>query len=159
MRRQAKLPAPARRSRGRQKTAIPSAPRTRCPMMAPRRNPAAGVAVGVALAALGAIPVLAQSQVPARTIANGTIANGDSIVIDARTFSITPASSKTDLATPTGQLGARRLGAGVIIFRRGDGLYMVERPPTTTTAHAPASGQPRGLRDMERQRPFDPRDT
>src|ERR1700733_10949368 len=123
-------------------------------MMAPRRNPAAGGAVGVALAALGAMPVLAQSQVPARTIANGTIANGDSIVIDGRTFSITPGSSKNDLATPTGQLGARRLGGGVIICGRGDGLYMVERPPTATTADAPASGQPRGLRDMERQRPF-----
>src|SRR5580704_11691228 len=157
MRRQAKLPAPARRSRGRQKTAIPSAPRTRCPMMAPRPNPAAGVAVGVALAALGAMPALAQSQVPADIIANGiiangTIANGDSIVVDGRTFSITPGPPKNDLATPTGQLGARRLGAGVIIFRRGDGLYMVERPPTATTADAAARGQPRGLRDMERQR-------
>src|ERR1700692_4086093 len=109
-------------------------PRTRCPMMAPRRNPAASVAVGVALAALGATPALAQSQVPARTLANGTLANGDSIVIDGRTFSVTPGTPKNELATPTEQLGARRLGAGVIIFRRGDGLYMVERPPTATTA-------------------------
>jgi Putative metallopeptidase len=132
-------------------------------MMAPRRNPAASVAVGVALAALGAISALAQSQVPAGTIANGTVANGtlangDSIVIDGRTFSVRPGTSNNDLATPTEQLGARRLGAGVIIFRRGDGLYMVERPPTATTADAAARGQPRGLRDMERQRPFDPRD-
>lgn len=110
-------------------------------MTAPRRNPAAGIAAGAALAALAAIPALAQSQDAGRTLANG-----ESIVIDGRTFSITPGTSKNDLASPSGQPGARRLGAGVVIFRSGDGLYMVDRAPspsTATTADTPASGPPR----------------
>ena len=110
-------------------------------MKAPRRNPAAGIAAGIALAALAASPALAQSQDAGRTLANG-----ESIVIDGRTFSITPGTSKSDLANPSGQPGARRLGAGVVIFRSGDGLYMVDRaspPPTATTADAAASGSPR----------------
>jgi len=161
-------------------------------MTAPRRNPAAGIAAGVALAALAATPALAQSKDAARTLANG-----ESIVIDGRTFTITPGTSKDDAATRSEQIGARPLGAGVVIFRRGDGLYMVDRappPPTAATANAPAGGQPRadgprnstvecgpayavrdqgayappnpnqdcqrisGPRDMERQRPFGPRD-
>ncbi len=108
-------------------------------MTAPRRNPAAGIAV--ALAALAATPAFAQSQDAGRTLANG-----ESIVIDGRTFSITPGTSKNDLASPSGQPGARRLGAGVVIFRSGDGLYMVDRAPspsTATTADTPASGPPR----------------
>ena len=110
-------------------------------MTAPRRNPAAGIAAGAALAALAATPALAQSQDAGRTLANG-----ESIVIDGRTFSITPGTSKNDLASPSGQPGARRLGAGVVIFRSGDGLYMVDRAPspsTATTADTPASGPPR----------------
>jgi len=158
-------------------------------MTAPRRNRAAGVAAGITLA-LAATPALAQSQDAARTLANG-----ESIVIDGRTFSITPGTSNNDATIPSGQPGARRLGAGVIIFRSGDGLYMVDRaPPPPTTADAPAGGQPRadgprnttvdcgrvsavrdqgasappnpdqdcqniaGPHDMERQRPFGPRD-
>jgi hypothetical protein len=160
-------------------------------MTAPRRNRAAGVAAGVTLAALAATPALAQSRDAARTLANG-----ESIVVDGRTFSITPGTSNNDATIPSGQPGARPLGAGVIIFRRGDDLYMVDRPtpPPATTADAPASGQPRadgppnatvdcgpasavrdqgasappnppgdcqeisGPHDMERQRPFGPRE-
>jgi hypothetical protein len=110
-------------------------------MTVPRRNPAAGIVAGVTLAALAATPALAQSQDAARTLANG-----ESIVIDGRTFSITPGTSNNDAAIPSGQPGARPLGAGVVIFRRGDGLYMVDRAPspsTATTADTPASGPPR----------------
>lgn len=110
-------------------------------MKASRRNPAAGIAAGVALVALATAPALAQSQGPSRTLSNG-----ESIVIDGRTFSITPGTSKSDLANPSGQPGARRLGTGVVIFRSGDGLYMVDRappPPAATTADTPASGPPR----------------
>ena len=109
-------------------------------MTAPRRNRAAGVAAGITLA-LAATPALAQPQDAARTLANG-----ESIVIDGRTFSITPGTSKNDATTGSEQTGARRLGAGVVIFRSGDGLYMVDRappPPTATTADTPASGPPR----------------
>jgi len=143
-------------------------------MTSSRRNPAAGVALGLALAALAATPARSQSQDTARTIANG-----ESIVIDGRTFSITPGPA--NLANAPEQRRARRFGAGgVIIFRRGDGLYMVDRasPPTATTAAprrttvdcAPPSAlqdqsaqvqpipnepcqQASGAREMERQRP------
>jgi putative metallopeptidase DUF4344 len=109
-------------------------------MKAPRRNPAAGIAAGVALAALAASPALAQSQDAGRTLANG-----ESIVIDGRTFSITPGTSKNDLANPSRQPGARRLGAGVVIFRSGDELYIVDRapPPIAAIPDTPASGPPR----------------
>jgi hypothetical protein len=110
-------------------------------MKAPRRNPAAGIAAGVALAALAASPGLAQSRDAGRTLANG-----ESIVIDGRTFSITPGTSKNNLANPSGQPGARPLGAGVVIFRSGDKLYMVDRAspqPAAATAGSPPSGAPR----------------
>src|ERR1700720_285808 len=118
----------------------PSVPRRRCLMTVPRRNPAAGIAAGVALAALAASPALAQSQDAGRTLANG-----ESIVIDGRTFSITPGTSKNDLANPSGQSGARRLGAGVVIFRSGTELYIVDRapPPIAAIPDTPASGPPR----------------
>src|SRR5690348_11391423 len=108
-------------------------------MTAPRRNQAAGIAAGVALAALAATPALAQSQNAARTLANG-----ESMVIDGRTFSITPGTAKDEAAIPSEQPGARRLGAGVITFRRGDALYMVDRPapPPTAATAAPANEPP-----------------
>src|SRR5690242_13030470 len=103
-------------------------------MTAPRRNQAAGIAAGVALVALAVTPALAQSQNSARTLANG-----ESMVIDGRTFRITPGTAKDDAAIPSEQAGARRLGAGVIIFRRGEGLYMVDRPPPSPAGTAAAS--------------------
>ena len=114
-------------------------------MTAPRRNQAAGIAAGVALVALAATPALAKSHDAARTLANV-----ESIVLDGRTFSITPGTAKDDVVTPSEQRGARRLGGGVIIFRRGDALYMVDRPPpppaATTAGRAnerPPVGGPR----------------
>ena len=138
-------------------------------MKAQSCSSAAGIAAGIALAALAASPALAQSQDAARTIANG-----ESIVIDGHTFSVTPGSSKNDLANPVGQPGARPLDAGVVIFRSGDKLYIRDRaalPRNATvecgngyalrdqSAHTPpnpndACQRISGLRDVERQRPF-----
>jgi hypothetical protein len=151
-------------------------------MKAPRRSPTAAIAVGVALAALAATLALAQSQDAARTIANG-----ESLIIDGHTFSITPGTSNNDLADQIRQLGARPLGAGVVIFRSGDGLYILDRaalPPIAAIprnstvecgrgwalrdqgAYSPPNPNEKcqhisGLRDadVERQRPFVPRDT
>ncbi|HEY2134348.1 MAG TPA: DUF4344 domain-containing metallopeptidase [Xanthobacteraceae bacterium] len=120
-------------------------------MTARNRNKTAGIAAGITLAAFAAsalaAPAAAQAQDSARTLADG-----ESIVIDGRTFSITPGTATSDVANASEQPGARPLGAGIIIFRRGDGLFMVDRapqPPTAATADALASGQPRteGPRD------------
>jgi hypothetical protein len=108
-------------------------------MAAPRHAPAAGIAAGVALGALAATAALAQSQDAARTLADG-----ENLVIEGRSFSITP--SKNGVATPSDQAGARPLGPGVVIFRRGDGLYMVDRappPPAAIPANVPAGERPR----------------
>jgi hypothetical protein len=128
-------------------------------MKAPWRNPAAGIAAGVALAALAASPALAQSQDAGRTLANG-----ESIVIDGRTFSIAPGTSKNDLANPSRQPGARRLGAGVVIFRSGDepvrspvecGRGSAWRDQGAYAPPNPNEGCERifGQHNMERQRP------
>ena len=104
-------------------------------MKAPRRNPAAGIAAGVALAVLAAAPALAQSQDVGRTLANG-----ESIVIDGHSFKLTPRSSKNDPAGP----GARRLGAGAVIFRSGNDLYIVDHAPAIAAIpDNPSSGSPR----------------
>lgn len=110
-------------------------------MTAPRRNPAVGIAAVVALAALSVTPALAQSQDTGRTLGNG-----ESLFIDGRTFSVTPGTSKNDLANQIERLGARPLGAGAIIFRSGDGLYILDHtslPPIAAIPETPASGPPR----------------
>jgi Putative metallopeptidase len=106
-------------------------------MKASRRNPAAAIAVGIALAALVASPALAQSP-----NADRTLANGESIVIDSSTFSVRPGSPK-DLENPKGQPPARRLGAnGVVIYRNADGLFMVDRAPPVAAGPETAAGGP-----------------
>jgi hypothetical protein len=83
--------------------------------------------------------------------ANRTVADGDSVLIDGRTFTITPGKAKVSsgqLAT----LGARELGAGAIIFRNGDTLYVADQAPipqSATIYNPTAECQlPLGLRDQ-----------
>ncbi len=98
-------------------------------MMASRRNPAAGLLAGLALAALAAAPALAQSQDAGRPLGKG-----ESLVIDGRTFSVTRGPASKDPANPTAQRGARPLGAGAVIFRSGDALYIRDGAPPPATA-------------------------
>jgi hypothetical protein len=55
-----------------------------------------------------------------------SIANNDSVYIDATTFKVAPGKAKGDLAAQINKLGARELGAGAIIFRASDKLYIME---------------------------------
>ena len=109
------------------------------------------------VALTSSVSTLALAQDAARTIAN----NG-SILVDGRTFTVTPGTAKGDVSAQVKDLGARELGPGAIIFRFGDKLYIVDSAPLSRGSLAlyydPAieRQRPYGLRedaDIERQRP------
>jgi hypothetical protein len=77
-------------------------------------------AAGVALASCCWSPTAAQTP--------DTLANNDSIFIDAATFKIVPGRAKGDASKQIDKLGARELGAGALIFRSGSRIYIVETP-------------------------------
>jgi hypothetical protein len=58
----------------------------------------------------------------------GTLANNDSVFVDGRDFSIISGKSKAQTAAEIGKLGATELGAGALIFRSGDKLYIANTP-------------------------------
>jgi hypothetical protein len=61
-------------------------------------------------------------------VAQGTIADNDSIFVDGRTFQVTPGKAKSSASAQIKDLGARELGQGAIIFRSGEKLYIVDAP-------------------------------
>jgi hypothetical protein len=63
-------------------------------------------------------------------VAPGTIADGDSVLIDGQTFKIAPGQAKRDAAATIRDLGGRDLGPGAIIYRSGDRLYILGAPLT-----------------------------
>ena len=67
-----------------------------------------------------------------------SIANNDSILIDATTFKVAPGRAKGDLSAQIKTFGARELGQGAIVFRASDRLYIVE----PNAARAYGSTQP-----------------
>src|SRR5262245_52925955 len=67
-----------------------------------------------------------------------SIANNDSILIDAATFKVAPGKGKGDLSAQIKTFGARELGQGAIVFRASDRLYIVE----ANAARAYGSDQP-----------------
>ncbi len=56
------------------------------------------------------------------------IANNDSIYIDGNSLKIVPGKAKGDASALIKKLDARAVGAGMIIFRSGDKLYMADAP-------------------------------
>src|ERR1700720_722174 len=56
------------------------------------------------------------------------IANNDSIYIDGNSLKIVPGKGKGDASALIKKLDARAVGAGMIIFRSGDKLYMADAP-------------------------------
>ncbi len=121
------------------------------------KSAAAIATVAGALTSVVATSALAQSPDAVRTLANG-----ESLFIDGRTFSMTPGKAKGDAIAQIEQLGPRELGAGAIIFRSGDRLYIADSAPLPQSAMAYESDierqRPLGLRDadvdVERQRPL-----
>ena len=58
-----------------------------------------------------------------------SIANNDSILVDAKSFQILPGNAEGDASALINKLDARDMGPGAIIFRSGGKLYMVAAPP------------------------------
>ena len=88
---------------------------------------AAGVAA-VGLVSLGSNYVVAQS--PAQSL---QLANNEGIFVDPKSFTVTRGASKGDPSAQIAKLGAREVGAGAIVFRSGDKLYLADsRPPGST---------------------------
>jgi hypothetical protein len=56
------------------------------------------------------------------------IANNDSIYIDGGSFKIVPGKGKGDASALIKKLDAHAVGAGMVIFRSGDKLYMADAP-------------------------------
>ena len=71
---------------------------------------------------------LAPFQAAWAQVAPGTIADGESIVIDGQTFKIAPGQAKPDAAATIRGLRGRDLGPGAIIYRLGDRLYILGTP-------------------------------
>ena len=90
-------------------------------MPVPRCHSAPLAAVVVALMSSVSTMALAQSQDASRTIANN-----NSLLIDGRTFSVTPGNATGDVSAQIAKLDAHELGAGAIIFRSGDKLYIAD---------------------------------
>jgi hypothetical protein len=77
---------------------------------------------------IAAIAAASLSSAGQSQTASLTIDDNDSIFIDAKTASITFGKSKGEIAGRIDDLGARSLGAGTIIFRSGQGLYIIDSP-------------------------------
>ena len=111
-------------------------------MRAPK---ASVVAIIGAFFAFSSLPA-ARAQAP-----GGTIADGDSIFIDGQALRITPGKARPNSAGELSALGSRDLGAGAIIYRLGERLYIVDGPAGAER------GGPRGpvspVVDPDRARP------
>src|SRR5690349_13916573 len=81
-------------------------------------------ATAIALTSSVSSLALAQAQNTSRPIAKN-----DSIFVDGKALTITQGTSKDDVAAQVARLGARDVGAGAIIFRANDKLYIVDAPP------------------------------
>ncbi len=98
-------------------------------MTAPRCQSATLIALVMALTSSVSTVALAQSQDASRTLGNN-----DSLLIDGRTFNITPGTAKGDVSAQITKLGAREIGAGAIVFRSGDKLYIADSMPISPGA-------------------------
>jgi hypothetical protein len=87
-----------------------------------------GPLIVVAAAAIVCISSLSRSSV-AQTKDPLAIADNDSVYIDAKSFKIVPGKKKGDTSALIEKLNARNLGAGTIVFRSGDALYIADVPP------------------------------
>src|SRR5260221_3418138 len=87
-----------------------------------------GPLIVVSAAAIVCISSLSRSSV-AQTRDVLAIADNDSVYIDAKSFTIVPGEKKGDTSALIEKLDARNLGAGAIVFRSGDELYIADAPP------------------------------
>jgi hypothetical protein len=71
-------------------------------------------------------------------VAPGTIGDHDSVFIDGQSFKITPGKAKPDAANRINDLGGREVGAGALIYRRGDKLFLLGAPLVLERPAGPA---------------------
>ena len=95
-------------------------------MLSSVRTSAALAATLAALAATVSPAALAQD-------AARTLADNEGVLIDGKALTITAARAKGDVASQIGNLSARPLGPGAIVFRSGDRLYMIDGGPMGAT--------------------------
>lgn len=96
-------------------------------MFVSKRLLIAGIAVA-GLASGGAQSAFAQSSGVV-----GEMANNEGIFVDSKTFKVAKGTAKGDPSAQIAKLGAKEVGAGAIIFRSGDKLYMVDGTPPSTS--------------------------
>jgi hypothetical protein len=63
----------------------------------------------------------------------GQLASNEGIYVDMKDFKIMKGAAKGDPTAQIAKLGARKVADGAIIFRAGDGLYIVDSKPPTST--------------------------
>jgi hypothetical protein len=63
----------------------------------------------------------------------GQLASNEGIYVDMKDFNIMKGVAKGDPSAQIAKLGARKVADGAIIFRSGDGLYIVDSKPPTST--------------------------
>jgi hypothetical protein len=90
-------------------------------VVAARSTNIAAAALVVLTAAMPATGTRAQTAV--------SIADGDGIFIDGRRFEMVHRQGRGDAGDVVRAMGAREIGAGAIIIRSGDRLYIVGAPP------------------------------
>ena len=105
---------------------------------------------------VSSIPALAQAQDTGRTLTNN-----EAIFIDGQALTVTPGRSQDDVLRHLGNLNVHPLGAGAIVFRSGNKLYVVDGAPmgAAMAMYDPAIERQRsygGLEDpaIERQRSY-----
>jgi Putative metallopeptidase len=97
-------------------------------VVAPRRANVVTAALVVLAVAVPCVGMHAQTA--------ASIAEGDGIFIDGRTFEIVPRKGGGDAGSLITALGAREIGPGAIILRSGDRLYIAETPAGLPAAAA-----------------------
>jgi hypothetical protein len=63
----------------------------------------------------------------------GQLGKNEGIYVDMKDFNIMKGTAKGDPSAQIAKLGARKVADGAIIFRAGDGLYIVDSKPPTST--------------------------
>jgi hypothetical protein len=91
--------------------------------------------IGLAATLVG-LPAAHSQSVP------DTIADQSSIFIDGQTFKIIPGKPKPEAAARLKALGGRELGPGAIIYRMGDGLFIIGAPLVLDLSSPPSPARP-----------------
>ena len=80
---------------------------------------------------IGATAIMLFCGLPSLAAAQSAfgLANNDSIYVDATSFKVVPGKAKGEPSALVEKLGAQELGAGAIIFRSGNRLYIADAPP------------------------------